>query len=138
MNRFHVLTVVSSVLASVPGLASAQSVPLRGVATAVGPGGDDQIDFKNGGLLRGTIVALDPGKEVVILIEGTGDQRRVPWDEVARVNHGKDTDRARRYLSRACRSPAQRRFYVRWTGAARAHPVGPRHPAVRGHLQPGG
>ena len=91
MNRFHVLTVVSSVSASVPGLASAQSVPLRGVATAVGPGGVDQIDFKNGGLLRGTIVALDPGKEVVILIEGTGDQRRVPWNRVARVNHGKDT-----------------------------------------------
>jgi hypothetical protein len=73
MKRTCVLGLVSLLLASTPALAA---------------GGDDEVDLKNGGMLRGTVVSMEPGKEVVILIQGTGEQRRVPWNEVDKVSRG--------------------------------------------------
>jgi hypothetical protein len=50
------------------------------------PGGGDEVTLRNGGVLRGTVVSNEPGKEVVIVILGLGETRRVPWAEVDRVN----------------------------------------------------
>src|SRR5262249_39222718 len=40
------------------------------------------------GLVRGTVVSLEPDKEVVILVPGIAEARRVPWAEVDRVDRG--------------------------------------------------
>src|SRR5271168_2597400 len=72
------LGLVSLLVASVPRFAAAQT------------GGADEISLKNGGMLRGTVVAVEPGKEAVILIQGTGEQRHVPWAEIDKVSRGKD------------------------------------------------
>src|SRR5690349_17308840 len=61
------------------------------VALAQGGGGDDEVSLKNGGMIRGTIVSLEPDKEVVILVGGTGQQRRIAWAEVDKVKRGKNT-----------------------------------------------
>jgi hypothetical protein len=45
--------------------------------------------LKNGGLVRGTIVSLDPGHQVVITIPGVKEARTIPWAEVADVERGK-------------------------------------------------
>jgi hypothetical protein len=49
----------------------------------------DEVTLRNGGMLRGTIVSIDPYKEVVILIQGTAEQRHVPAADVARIERGK-------------------------------------------------
>jgi hypothetical protein len=41
-------------------------------------------------MFRGTIVSVEPQREVVILVEGTAELRHVPWAEVARVQRGRD------------------------------------------------
>lgn len=66
-------------------LAAALLAPSAALAQGVTVGGDEVV-LKNGGLLRGTVVSMDPGKEVVIQIQGVGETRRVPWTEVDHVN----------------------------------------------------
>ncbi|EYF00651.1 hypothetical protein [Chondromyces apiculatus] len=40
-------------------------------------------------MLRGMVVSAEPGKEVVILVFGTGEQRRIPWADVEKLDRGK-------------------------------------------------
>ena len=71
-------------------VARADGPPAPGAgAAADAHGGDDVVALKNGGMLRGTIVVIEPQKQVVILIQGTGEQRTVPWEEVDKVEPGK-------------------------------------------------
>lgn len=61
-----------------------------GVAGAQGPGaGDDEVSLKNGGMIRGTVVAVEPDREVTILVPGSAETRHVPWAQVDKVQRGK-------------------------------------------------
>jgi len=51
--------------------------------------GLDEVILKNGGMLRGTVVAAEPDKFVTVFIMRTGEQRNIPWAEVERVERGK-------------------------------------------------
>ena len=46
-----------------------------------------RVVFKRGGSVRGAVVALNAGTSVVLLPDGETEQRTIPWDEVARVDH---------------------------------------------------
>lgn len=52
-------------------------------------GGPDEVILKNGGMVRGTIVTVDPEKSVTIFVMLTGEQRNIPWAEVERIDRGK-------------------------------------------------
>jgi len=52
--------------------------------------GLDEVILKNGGMLRGTVVAVEPDKSVTMFVMMTGEQRVIPWAEVARVDRGKN------------------------------------------------
>jgi hypothetical protein len=65
-------------------------VAIPGVVAAQAPAaGEDEVTLKNGGMLRGTVVSVDPNHEVSIIVQGTREARRIPWAEVDRVNRGK-------------------------------------------------
>jgi hypothetical protein len=76
-----------SILGVVPRLAIADEPPSSQSAPVdLGP---DEVALKNGGMLRGTVVGLEPGKQVVIALPGTNELRTIPWEEVAEVQRGK-------------------------------------------------
>lgn len=91
MKRSTFLGLACWLLSSTTGRAGAQTAPLRPPSTVetVFGAGDDEISLVNGGMLRGTVVSAEPGKEAVIFIQGTSEGRHVPWAEVAKVNQGK-------------------------------------------------
>ncbi len=72
-SRVIAIALVTAALLSAPAPARAQQ-------------GGDVVVLKNGGMLRGTVVALEPGAEVTILVMGTSLQRTVPWAEVDHVD----------------------------------------------------
>ncbi|MFO0631370.1 MAG: hypothetical protein U0168_00820 [Nannocystaceae bacterium] len=47
--------------------------------------GDDEVELRGGGFVRGRIVELVPNARVVILLDGTGERREIAWDDVADV-----------------------------------------------------
>jgi hypothetical protein len=53
--------------------------------------GNDEVMLKNGGSIRGTVVASEPGTSVTILELGQKEPRVVPWDLVGGVERGKFT-----------------------------------------------
>ncbi len=86
-------TLVSTLVATlaVPATALAQSAPPPApiAAIAAATSGNDEVVLNNGGMLRGTVVSVEPGKEVAILVQGTTDVRHLAWADVAQVNRGK-------------------------------------------------
>jgi hypothetical protein len=64
-------------------------VMLLASAAAAQDLGNDEVTLKNGGSVRGTVVAVEPGTKVVILEFGQKDPRTIPWAEVADVEKGK-------------------------------------------------
>ncbi len=56
--------------------------------------GPDEITLKNGGLVRGTIVELEPGQHVTLQVVGGGKPRVIAWTEVADVERGKYAPKA--------------------------------------------
>ncbi|MBX7080854.1 MAG: hypothetical protein K1X88_16770 [Nannocystaceae bacterium] len=50
--------------------------------------GDDEVELRGGGFVRGRIIELLPNTRVVILLDGTGERREIPWDDVADVRRG--------------------------------------------------
>ncbi|WP_437982336.1 hypothetical protein [Sorangium sp. So ce117] len=56
----------------------------------------DEVILKHGGMLRGTVIEIEPGKHVVMIVYRTNEERTVPWDDVERVEPGKHAVRARR------------------------------------------
>jgi hypothetical protein len=55
--------------------------------------GNDEVTLKNGGLVRGTVVSVEPGTKVVILELGAKEPRTIPWAEVADVERNKHGSR---------------------------------------------
>ncbi len=51
--------------------------------------GVDEVSLKNGGMLRGTIIALEPDKQVILLLAPTKESRTIPWTDVDKVERGK-------------------------------------------------
>jgi hypothetical protein len=72
---------VASLAPVLPARAQGRPAPAQ-------PAPADEVSLKNGGLVRGTIVSLDPGKEVIITVQGTNQTRTIPWAEVDKVNRG--------------------------------------------------
>jgi hypothetical protein len=63
---------------------------LGAVAAMAGDSADpgaDEVTLKNGGMLRGTVVAIEPDRQVVIMVGGK--TRTLAWKEVERVERGK-------------------------------------------------
>ncbi|NUO54559.1 MAG: hypothetical protein HOV80_37430 [Polyangiaceae bacterium] len=60
-----------------------------GTASAGDAVGNDEVLLKSGGSLRGTVVAVEPGTQVVFLVSGEKNPRTLPWAEVADVEKGK-------------------------------------------------
>lgn len=70
-------------------LAAAFAVTPARAAAGGGGAGDDEVTLADGGLIRGTIVVLERGKQVVIEVGSGGEQRAIPWAQVADVERGK-------------------------------------------------
>jgi len=51
--------------------------------------GPDEVLLKDGGMLRGTVISVEPGRAVTLFVMLTGEHRIVPWAEVERVDRGK-------------------------------------------------
>jgi hypothetical protein len=73
----RVLCLSSLLLLAAPGVARAQGA------------GDDEVSLKNGGMVRGTVVAVEPDREVTVLVPGGGEPRHIPWAQVDKVTRGK-------------------------------------------------
>lgn len=64
-------------------------------ATAFGQEmGQDEVTLKNGGVVRGTVVASEPGTSVKIIEMGQKEVRVIPWAQVSDVERGKYAPRA--------------------------------------------
>jgi len=65
-------------------------IAVSGVAAAdLGP---DEVTLKNGGMLRGDVISVEPGTKVVLMEAGASAPRTIPWAEVADVERGKFAD----------------------------------------------
>ncbi len=69
-----------------------------GNTTADAQLGDDEVALVNGGFLRGTVIEAIPNERVV-LVDGNGVRREIPWEQVAEVQRGK-------YAASRSREPA--------------------------------
>ncbi len=47
---------------------------------------NSEIQLKNGETKRGTLVSIEPGKKVVVII--AGEQNVIPWEDVAKITAG--------------------------------------------------
>ncbi len=61
--------------------------PSLALASGAAGLGDDEISLKDGGMLRGTIVAVEPGNEATIVVKGK--ERTIAWSKIAKVERGK-------------------------------------------------
>lgn len=77
------------VRALAPSVALLAAVLLGGAARADEAVGNDEVTLKNGGSIRGTVVASEPGTRVTILELGAKEPRVIPWDQVSGVERGK-------------------------------------------------
>lgn len=59
-------------------------------AHAQSPIGEDQVNLKNGGMVRGRIVELIPDESVTIVSAASGQSKTFPWAEVAGVERSTD------------------------------------------------
>jgi hypothetical protein len=57
-------------------------------------GGNDEVTLKNGGSIRGTVVASEPGTSVKIIEMGQKEVRVIPWSQVSDVERGKYAPKA--------------------------------------------
>ena len=53
----------------------------------------DEVTLKNGGMVRGTVISVEPGDNVVIDVPGAAEPRVISWDEVDEVQRGKYADK---------------------------------------------
>jgi hypothetical protein len=55
-------------------------------AASVAPAEAAEIQLKNGGSMRGTIIAVEPGQRVIVIV--AGEQSVIPWGDIARIVGG--------------------------------------------------
>jgi hypothetical protein len=72
-------------------IAAALAVAALVVSTAAHAedAGLDEVTLKNGGTIRGTVVAQEPGTSVKILEMGSTETRTIPWSQVSDVERNK-------------------------------------------------
>lgn len=58
-------------------------------------GGNDEVTLKDGGTIRGTVVASAPGTSVKILALGEKTARVIPWSRVSDVEKGKYAEKSK-------------------------------------------
>jgi hypothetical protein len=78
LSLFASIAIATSLLLA-PGAASAADAAL----------GQDEVSLKNGGSIRGTVVAAEPGVDVKIIELGATEVRTIPWAQVSDVERGK-------------------------------------------------
>lgn len=69
--------------------ALAGAATLLAISASAQDAGSDEVTLKNGGLIRGVVVASEPGTSVKIIEMGQTASRTIPWSEVADVERGK-------------------------------------------------
>lgn len=75
------------------GALLASFVALAPTHSLAGAGaGEDEVILKNGGMVRGTVVSMEPGKNVVLMLP-SGEERTIEWDEVEKVERGKHKEK---------------------------------------------
>jgi hypothetical protein len=67
---------------------------LAGSSRADG-GGNDEVTLKDGGTIRGTVVASAPGTSVKILALGEKTARVIPWSRVSDIEKGKYAEKSK-------------------------------------------
>ncbi|AGP35318.1 hypothetical protein [Sorangium cellulosum] len=72
-----------------PIIATLTAVSLLLTASARAADGEDEVTLKNGGTIRGTVVASEPGESVKIIELGEKEVRVIPWSQVSDVERGK-------------------------------------------------
>lgn len=80
LGRMALVVAALSLPVSAPAFAGDAPAPAAG---------EDEVTLKNGGMVRGTVVGLEPGTKVVIQEVGAAAPRTIPWGEVADVERGK-------------------------------------------------
>ncbi|HVK63971.1 MAG TPA: hypothetical protein VM694_05840 [Polyangium sp.] len=82
--------VVALVGASSAGVARADEDPAAASVTVPGSGsvttGPAEIQLKNGSTMRGTLVNVEPGQRVIVIV--AGEQSVIPWSEIAKIAGG--------------------------------------------------
>ena len=69
------------VLVALPLVAAGSTAFAEGAAP-------DEVTLKDGGTVVGTVVSVDPGKQVKLIEIGSSTARVIPWSQVADVLHG--------------------------------------------------
>jgi hypothetical protein len=67
---------------------------LAGAGAGAQEPGQDEVTLKNGGTIRGTVVASEPGTSVKIIEMGQKEPRVIPWSQVSDVEKGKYAPKA--------------------------------------------
>lgn len=96
--------------------------------------GADEVILKDGGMLRGTVVTVEPGRAVTLFVMLTGEQRIVPWAEVERVDRGKHAPKAPAPAPPAAEPSAERERERKARELELAHARGERG-VVRVHIE---
>jgi len=76
------LAVVGSTLLA----SAARADEVAPVASPEATTGAAEIQLKNGGTMRGTIVNVEPGQRVIVIV--AGEQSVIPWSEIAKIVGG--------------------------------------------------
>ncbi|KYF91328.1 hypothetical protein BE20_15110 [Sorangium cellulosum] len=77
-----------------PIIATLTAVSLLLSASARAADGEDEVTLKNGGTIRGTVVASEPGESVKIIELGEKEVRVIPWSQVSDVERGKFAEKS--------------------------------------------
>jgi hypothetical protein len=54
--------------------------------------GEDEISLKDGGMVRGTVIEVEPKKQATIVVKGK--ERVIPWAKIDKVERGKYKEKA--------------------------------------------
>lgn len=68
--------------------AGVHEVAIRTVAREASPAGPDVVFRVDGGMVRGTVLAIDHGRSVTVLPAYAAEPQTIPWAEVAEVERG--------------------------------------------------
>jgi hypothetical protein len=96
----------------------AQAAQSGGEGAADGAAGLDEVILKNGGMLRGTIVAVEPDVEVAVLVAGTTSLRVTTTTSTSATSRRPPTPSSRRAARSPPCSSASPASRSSWAGSA--------------------